>query len=172
MQQTDKVFETSRLHIRELRDADLLEFHEMQSDDVVMRFTTGHGFDKEENRRQLQTCIASYTKPNNDFWVWAIIRTSDDRFLGTCAIVSSREGPEIGYRLLRKYFGLGYGQEVCNALIDYGIQAQRLQTLVAYADIRNVASVKILDRSILRFVKEVTNNDGGRDRFYRWASDV
>ena len=99
------------------------------------------------------------------------MQKSDQQFVGTCAIVPNEQRPEIGYRLLARSFGQGYGQEICNALIDYGIHEQGLPEIIAYVDVRNVASVKILDRSPLPFIEEMSNEDGGVDRFYRWTAD-
>ena len=50
------VFETDRTQVRELRESDFEPFHEMQSDEVVMRYTTGEPLDAAENRRQLEFC--------------------------------------------------------------------------------------------------------------------
>lgn len=165
------LFETTRLFVRELMDADFEAFHAMQSDDEVMRYTSGEGFDRTENRRQFDDCIAHYSKPDNDFWVWAIVRKLDRQFVGTCAIVPNHDRPEIGYRFLRKFFGNGYGQEICDALIEFGIHKRNLPEIIAYVDVRNIASTKILDRSRLPFVEEITNEDGLKDRFYRWTRD-
>lgn len=170
-QMSDSIFQTPRLLVRNLHPLDFEAFHEMQSDEEVMKYTTGKGFDEAENRRQLEMCIAAYQKPNNDFWVWAIVRKSDRQFLGTCAIVPENERSEIGYRLLKKFFGNGYGKEICNALIEYGIQGLNLREIIAYADIRNVASAKILDQSLLQFIEETTNSEGITDRVYRWSAN-
>ncbi|MEO1085599.1 MAG: GNAT family N-acetyltransferase [Acidobacteriota bacterium] len=165
------VFETDRLYIRNLEDSDFEAFHEMQSDDEVMRYTTGEGFDAAENRRQLEMCISCYSKTDNDFWVWAILRKSDRQFVGTCAIVPHEGRPEIGYRFLKRFFGFGFGQEICDGLIAYGINGLELPEIIAYVDVRNVASVKILDRSRLPFVEEIENEEGCVDRFYHWTVD-
>ena len=168
---SEMVFETTRLLVRNLKGSDFEAFHEMQSDYEVMRYTTGKGLDASENRRQLNSCIAHYSIPENDFWVWAIVRKSDQQFIGTCAIVPNEKHPEIGYRFLGKFFGKGYGQEICDGLIQYGIYHRNLREIIAYADVRNVASTKILDRSRLSFVGETRNENGATDRFYRWAAD-
>ena len=168
---SEMIFETTRLFVRDLKGSDFDAFHEMQSDDEVMRYTTGTGLDAAENRRQLNSCIAHYSIPENDFWVWAIVRKSDQQFVGTCAIVPNEQRPEIGYRFLRKFFGEGYGQEICDCLIEFGICDRRLREIIAYADVRNVASTKILDRSRLSFVEEKRDEDGVTDRFYRWTAD-
>jgi len=167
----ERIFETNRLVVRNLVLDDFEFFHEMQSDDTVMRYTTGKGFDESENQRQLEKCIGSYDQPGNRFWVWAITLKYDQQFVGTCAIVPNDDRPEIGFRFLRRFFGNGYGQEVCNGLLEYGIQIQKLTEVIAYVDLRNVASRKILDRSVLSFVEEVPNTDGGIDRFYSWTAD-
>ena len=164
------VFETARLFVRDLKSSDFEAFHEMQSDDEVMRYTTGRGFHEAENQRQLERCIACYSKPGNEFWVWAVARKSDQQFLGTCAIVPNQHGAEIGYRFLKKFFGKGYGQEVCDGLIKHGIHDRGLRAIVAYADVRNVASTKILDNSSLPFLEETRTKEGGIDRFYCWRS--
>lgn len=165
------IFETERLSVRNLKLADLGPFHEMQSDDQVMKYTTGHGFDEAENQKQLQQCIDCYARPENEFWVWAIEQKTGNQFVGTCAIVPHESRPEIGYRFLRKYFGLGFGQEICDGLIEHAISVMNVPEIVAFADLRNVASVKILDRSKLPFVEEVRNDDGFQDRFYHWQRD-
>ena len=165
------VFETCRLFVRNLKHSDFAAFHEMQSDDEVMQYTTGKGLDEAENLRQLKMCIACYSRPDNDFWVWAIVRKSDQQFVGTCALVPNEHRSEIGYRFLRKFFGMGYGQEICNGVIEYGIHERRLPEIIAYADVRNVASIKILDRSPLPFVEEQMNEEGVTDRFYHWTAD-
>ena len=164
------VFETTRLYARNLVDADFDAFHEMQSDDEVMRYTTGQGLDEAENRRQLTMCIDCYAKQGNEFWVWAIVRKTDGQFVGTCAIVPNEGRPEIGYRFLRRFFGKGYGQEICNGLAEYCIVEQGLTEIIAYADVRNVASTVILDRSRLQFIKEIANENKATDRFYFWSA--
>lgn len=165
------VFETARLFVRNLREADFEAFHEMQSDNEVMQYTTGRGFDEVENHRQLQMCIACYAKVDNDFRVWAVIRKVDQKFVGTCAIVPNKNRPEIGYRFLKKFFGAGYGQEICNGLIEYGVHGLRLPEIIAYTDVRNVASTKILDRSRLSFLEEIKTEEGTTDRLYRWTAE-
>ncbi len=161
---------TSRLIVRQLEESDFAPFHEMQSDEEVMRYTTGKGLDANENLGQLRDCIARYKIPCNDFWVWAITRKLDDKFIGTCAIVESENRSEIGYRLLRRYFGNGYGQEICDGVIDYGISVLQLTEIIAFVDVRNAASRKILDRSRLRFISEQTDENGRPERFYGWSA--
>ncbi|MEM7783141.1 MAG: GNAT family N-acetyltransferase [Planctomycetota bacterium] len=163
------IFETERLHVRKLRSSDFDDFHQMQSNLEVMRYTSGIAYTADQNRDQLEDCIRKYSDPNNEFWVWAIIRKRDQQFVGTCAIVPSQQGPEIGYRFLENWFGNGYGHEICDGLILYAIESLGLTKIVAYVDEQNLASVKILDKSQLEFLREEVNETGGKDRFYCWS---
>ncbi len=159
------IFQTTRLKIRNLQLSDFSPFHEMHSNPNVMRYTTGRPWTEKENRESIQKCISSYSKPDNNFWVWGVERKSDSVFIGTCAIV---EDNEIGYRFLEKYWGNGYGQEVTEGLINYALEEMHKNQIIAYADKENVASVKILDRSALKFIKECPSESGKCiDRFYK-----
>jgi len=162
------LFETERLLVRELTRSDSGLFHEMQADDEVMRYTTGHGLTRTENERQLRMCIDCYSKAGNQFRVWAVAQRTTQEFVGTCALVPNAGRAEIGYRMLRKWFGNGYGQEICDGLLYYGIHTLELNEIVAYADTRNAASIRILDRCVLGFVDQVVNEQGRHDRYYRW----
>ena len=74
---------------------------------------------------------------------------------------------EIGYRLLRQFWGRGYGQEICDALIWHTLEKMNLEQIVAFVDQANIASTRILGRSKMEFVIELDGKDGVVDRFYR-----
>ncbi|RMG78497.1 MAG: N-acetyltransferase [Bacteroidetes bacterium] len=167
------IFETKRLCIRPLEPADFEGFHEMQSDPEVMKYTTGKPFSEAENRKQLADVIARYTAPGNSFWVWAVVQKSNGAFVGTCAAIGEPDGAvEIGYRIRRCMWGQGYGSEICRGLIDYCLHVRHWTHLHAVADVRNVPSVRILEKSRLNFEKEAPNEMGGTDRFYRLKEEV
>ena len=167
------IFKTERLIIRKLEPQDFPGFHEMQSDDEVMKYTTsdgtlGKGFSESENRRQLDDCIERYDQPGNQFWVWAIIEIASEQFVGTCAIVQNEyQEPEIGYRILRKFWRRGFATETSVGLIAYAIEEMKLDQLVAYVDQRNEASVKILNQSQMRFSESIANH-GQTDLKFIW----
>ncbi len=164
------VFQTARLLVRPLQNADLDAFCALQADDEVMRYVTGAGLEADESRRQLDRCVEAYSQPGNQRWVWAVAQRADAAFIGTCALIPSPPGAELGYRLLRRCWGQGYGRELCEGLIAHAIRGRRLPALLARCDVRNTASVQILERSALRFVGLSTDDAGNTDRLYRWAA--
>lgn len=159
-------FQTERLTVRDLTIDDFPAFFEMQGNPNVLRFTGTPPDDETSARSSLENCINCYSKPGNDFWVWAVERKSDGAMVGTAAIVG--KGHEIGYRFLEKFWGNGYASEICNPLIDHAFEVMDYPSVFAEVDVRNVASVKVLDRSKLNFVKQYFNEkDNCTDRLYR-----
>ena len=122
----------------------------MQGNEQVMKFTTGKANTLAESKDDLKKVIDHYAESNNQFWVWAIERKSDQSFVGTCALIGDGKGTyEIGFRFLEKYWRKGYGKEICNDLIDYAFCQSEVKNIIAYVDVRNIGSVKILDQSNL-----------------------
>ncbi|WP_439127362.1 GNAT family N-acetyltransferase [Polaribacter sp.] len=77
--------------------------------------------------------------------IFAIERKSDKQILGTLALVKDGKDDEIGYRFLEKYWGQGYGFEVCEAVIKY-CKKLGIRKIVAFVADENKASSKILEK--------------------------
>lgn len=140
------LFETPRCTVRYLQMKDIEPFHILQSNPAVMRFVRGAGMTREENEKELPELIEKYSKPNNDFWIFAIERNEDQQFIGTFALVKDDDGDdELGYRFIEDYWGQGYGYEICLGLIDF-CRLIGMDNLVGYVAEGNTASAKILEK--------------------------
>ncbi len=164
------IFQTERLLIRKLKPSDINPFHEMQSNDKVMIYTDAAAKTYDENIYELQYLIDCYNKPNNDFWVWAVIRKEDNAFLGTIALIKDDNGnDEIGFRYLEKYWNNGYGYEALTGLIAYA-KAKGIKILVADVYAKNIGSEHILKKADFKFVKEyICKERNLLDRLYKLA---
>lgn len=153
------IFETERLTARNLIYADLEEFHKMQSNINVMKYTKGVAMTFEENETELKKLIDFYKKPNNGFWVYAVERKKDNVFLGTVALIENDLGEyEIGFRFLEKYWGYGYGTEIVKGLIEYS-KKKGFKQLTAFVVHKNTASTKIIEKYGFEFVKDLVSDD-------------
>ena len=164
------IFQTNRLTVRPLTMADLPTFHEMQGNPKVMRYTTGRPNTLEKDRIELAEVIAHYASPQHTFRIWAIVSTETLAFIGTVALIQNEAGEnEIGYRLLERFWGKGYGKEIVSGIIHYATITLKLPSLVAYVAPDNIPSVKILDRSPLRAVAEYFSETYNEmERKYVW----
>tara|TARA_B100000809_G_scaffold155743_1_gene153040 strand:- start:9555 stop:10052 length:498 start_codon:yes stop_codon:yes gene_type:complete len=152
------IFETERLIVRKLILSDVDSFHEMQSNPNVMQFADGEVKTFDENALELLDLIKKYTLENNDFWIYAIERKLDPKFIGTLALVKDVIDDEIGYRFLEKYWNHGYGFEICEATVEY-CKKIGVKKLVGYVVDENVASVKILEKLNFKVVKKMISED-------------
>jgi len=151
---TEVIFETQRLLVRKLVISDLKPFHEMQSNPKVMQYADGEVKSLEDHESELRDLIEFYKKESNDFWIYAIERKLDDEFIGTLAFVEDdQKEDEIGFRFLEKYWGFGYGFEICKGLILYGKSIQ-LPKLIGYVVDVNVASAKILEKCNFKAIEK------------------
>lgn len=152
------IFETERLLIRKLTLEDLEPFHQLESNSNVLKYATGEVKNHSENKIELLDLINRYQKHYNDFWIYAIERKSDHKFIGTLALVKDGIDDEIGYRFLEKYWRNGYGFEVCEGTISYCKQLN-FKKLVGYVVDENKASAKILEKLNFKIVKKFICED-------------
>jgi RimJ/RimL family protein N-acetyltransferase len=152
------IFESERLIVRKLILSDLNSFHEMQSNVKVMQFADGEVKSLSEHKIEIKELINKYDIVDNDFWIYAIERKDDSRFLGTLALVKDGEDDEIGYRFLEKYWNKGYGFEICKATISHCKQIG-LEKIVGYVVDENIASAKILKKLNFKIVKKFISDD-------------
>jgi RimJ/RimL family protein N-acetyltransferase len=143
----DNVFETARLKVRRLKEFDLIPFHEMQGDLEVMQYVAKKANTLKEDEKDLKEVIEAYAKDGNEFWVWAIDEKKSSQMLGTLALVKDKEDNwEIGYRFIHKHWGNGYATEVVGGMLEWCESISEIDNLIAYADLRNVASQRVLSK--------------------------
>jgi len=95
----------------------------------------------------INSFIDRYEKKNG--MAWAIILKEDESFIGTCSyekIDSHNLSGEIGYDLLKKYWGHGFMAEALSAIIDYGFESLGLNRIEAHTAAINLASRNLLRR--------------------------
>lgn len=145
--QNEIVFLTKRLIIRRISPKDFEYFHEMQSDAEVMKYAGGKPLNLSQNKLSFNKVTEAYLEENNTFWVWAI-EDLKNKFLGTVALILDKENNwEIGYRLMKKYWGFGYATEVVEGLVHLANSEDTIHNLIAYADLRNPASQSVLNKN-------------------------
>lgn len=152
------IFETERLIVRKLILSDLGSFHKLQSNPNVLQFADGEVKSLSAHKKEIKSLIDRYSISNNDFWIYAIERKSDNHFIGTLALVKDNTDDEIGYRFLEKYWGKGYGLEICKATIRY-CKSIGMKKLVGYVVDENVASAKILQKLNFKIVNKFINSE-------------
>lgn len=86
------------------------------------------------------------------------MRKSDMVFLGICGVLKQKiDGKietEIGYILLDKYWGNGYGVEAAKGCIKYAKEKRNLESVISLIRPQNTPSLKVAEKCGLYFEKE------------------
>jgi ribosomal-protein-alanine N-acetyltransferase len=148
--------ESERLWFRELQMSDAQSMLELYSDPLVLRYVGEKPLSHidqareiiEDIRQQYQDCgigrWAAFLKSSNEFIGWAGLKYIAE-------INGRTDNYDLGYRLLRRHWGKGYGTESVQALVAYGFDAMQLNRISGYADVEHPASIKILEKFGLQF---------------------
>ena len=139
---------TNRLALRELTVDDSENWFKNLSDDEVAVLIGMEPLENvEDSKSIINSFIDRYEKKNG--MAWAIILKEDESFIGTCSyenIDSHNLSGEIGYDLLKEYWGHGFMAEALSAIIDYGFESLRLNRIEAHTAAINLASRNLLRR--------------------------
>ncbi len=142
------ILETNRLVLRQLTVDDSENWFKNLSDDEVAVLIGMEPLENvEDSRSIINSFIDRHEKKNG--MAWAIILKEDESFIGTCSyekIDSHNLSGEIGYDLLKKYWGHGFMTEALSAIIDYGFESLRLNRIEAHTAAINSASRNLLRR--------------------------
>lgn len=160
-----KIFvETERLLLRELLPSDDEGMFELDSDKDVHKYI-GQPVETIEQSRGI---IDSVRKQYTDYGIgrWAMIEKSTGDFMGwtglkfiTTIINNHVNYYDVGYRLIKRYWGKGFATESAIAAVNYGFEKLLLNEIYATADMNNIASRNVLTKVGLKYV-ETYNHEG------------
>jgi RimJ/RimL family protein N-acetyltransferase len=172
-----KVFvETERLILRELLPEDENGMWEMDSDPEVHKYL---GNDPVTDMGRVRNVIAIIRQQyiDNGIGRWAMINKYTGSFMGWTGLKLMREESngyidyyDLGYRILRKYWGHGFATESAIASLVYGFEKMALNDIYARANILNLASQNVLLKSGMKQGNQL-NFDGIEHYWYSVTRD-
>lgn len=140
------IIHTERLWLREMTPDDAPFAFELNNDPEVIRFTGDDAFASVEAARSFLEAYADYRKFGRGRW--AVIRKDDHAFLGWCGLKFHADSGEtdIGFRLMRRYWNMGYSTEAAKACLHYGFIHLGLYSIMAQVMEPNQASIRVLEK--------------------------
>ncbi len=90
--------------------------------------------------------IAEYKKYG--YARYALIHKEDNKLIGFCGMkyLPEDDAPDLGYRMLKKYWGQGLGFEAAQAALNYGREHLGLNDIFVAINTENIASNKIAQK--------------------------
>jgi RimJ/RimL family protein N-acetyltransferase len=147
--------ETARVYLRPFTFDDLDAFAVIGSDPDVMRYIgAGRPLPREETHTRLNAIIEHRNK--HGFGVWAAIDKSTGTLMGYCGLqfLDNTSEVEVGYRLAKRFWGMGFASEAAKASLRYGFETLGLGRIVAVVQPGNLASQHVLEKIGLSYVKD------------------
>lgn len=156
MNEVHVYLETDRLLLREITDSDVDHLFELDADPEVHRYL---GNKPVTSKTQVIEVIANIRRQyeKNGIARWAVVDKYSGDFMGWSGLKYITESfndhvnyYDIGYRLMKKYWGRGIATESAKAVLDYGFTQMRIPAVYATASVDNVGSNKVLQKIGLR----------------------
>ncbi|TAL41939.1 MAG: N-acetyltransferase [Chitinophagaceae bacterium] len=147
------IIETDRLYLRTFTSADAHLIYELNLDPEVTRYTYDPIRDIAHAKEILeQVILPQYFLYNHGRWAMHLKQGLE--FIGWCGLKYRKEQNEIdlGYRLIKKFWGNGYATEAAHACIKYGFEKLHLKRIVGRAETGNIGSCKVLEKCGMQFI--------------------
>ena len=162
-----------------IKNSERLSFEVMTSDDVelmfqldqdpeVMRFINGGITTSHEDLIEIYLPrMESYTNLEKGWGIWKVLLKDSDKFIGWVLVrpmnyfgdEPEHDNLELGWRFFKDSWGKGYATEsaiaIMNALTDLG----GIKKLCAIAVEENMASVKIMNKIGMKYIKTYFHED-------------
>ena len=142
-------FITDRVILRKLELEDAGELLKLRSDESVNKYLN-RAKSKTINEviefiNKIETAISK-----NESFYWVISLKEDSKLIGTICLWNldkENSRAEIGYELLPAYQGKGLMQEALLKIIEYCFQILGFKTIVAYLNVENAKSIRLLEKT-------------------------
>lgn len=151
------IIETERLILRPFTLDDLEPSYELNLDAEVSQFTGDGGVvSKEEIRRRIvENVFGDYEK--HGYGRLAIELKGKEKFIGFTGLkyVEDLKEVDLGYRLMKKYWGIGLASEAAKACVDFGFNELGLKRMIATVLPANSKSINVLKKLNFNFESEI-----------------
>ena len=163
--------ESERLIFRPFTLDDLPLLIEQRSDPDVIRYLGGT---KLQNPEALSKRIRFYMScyESHGFGMCAMIWKSTGEMIGSAGLqpLDGTDEIEVGYSMVKEYWGKGIGTEAARAWLDHGFRDAGLERIVAVAHTGNRASRRIMEKLGMTYEKSEVHY-GDECAFYAISKD-
>jgi ribosomal-protein-alanine N-acetyltransferase len=164
--------ETNRLILREILPSDLDSLFELDNDPEVHRYLGNNPVQTREQAAEMIEFIRQQYVTNS-IGRWAVINKLTNEFLGWAGLKLITEQTnnhinylDLGYRLIKKYWGLGIATEAAQASLTYAFNELQAPAVYAITDSNNAASHQVLLKIGLTFI-ETFEHHGFTHNWYK-----
>lgn len=148
------MIETERLKFRKFTLDDLPALIEMRSDPEVSKYLGGTRLQNPEAlAKRIRFYISCYD--SHGFGSCVMLWKETGEMIGSAGLQPLEDSGEIevGYNMMKKFWGMGIGTEAARGWLDYGFDVVGLDRIVAVALPENWASIHIMEKLGMTYEK-------------------
>ncbi len=145
------VLETARLRLRRWRANDLLPLAAIYADAEVMRYI-GDGSVRTLDQTAASMALMERDWDERGYSMFAVELRDSSELIGWVGLTVPNFLPEIlpaveiGWRLGRGFWGLGYATEAAQQVLRFGFEVVGLDRIVSICHVENVASAHVMSK--------------------------
>lgn len=141
-----KKFQTERTQLRPIKENDSEFAFEnwTQELDIAMFMTWKPHKKIHETDLFISSCIDGW---ENNNYTWVIETRDSKEIIGSFSARKDEHKVDIGYLLLKEYWGNGYMSEVIRAFIKEAFKLKNIKRIYAVCDKDNIASKRVMEKS-------------------------
>jgi len=144
--------ESRRIGFRMLEDSDLQNLVKLDTDPEVRAFFPDGVSTPELLRQKITRSRASFLEKG--FGEFSMTELKTNRFIGRAGFAALEDGEvEVGYLLLKEYWGQGLASEALVALLDWAGKSLSVPRILAYAPVDHRASLAVMRKAGMRYLK-------------------
>ena len=151
--------ETNRLILREILPTDVDGMFELDNDPEVHKYLGNNPIQtKVQAAEMIQFIRQQYI--DNGIGRWAVIDKQTNNFMGWAGLKLITEQInnhinylDLGYRLIKKYWGQGFATEAAQASLVYAFEELNAAAVIGITDSNNTASHQVLTKVGLTFIE-------------------
>ena len=149
------IFDSERLVFRQFTIDDAALIHQLNSDPLVLKYVHELPSTPERALERLHNSILPHYLQYG-YGRWAVELKATNEFIGWCGLKfrPERNETDLGYRFIPSCWGKSYATEAAIACLDYGFYHLQLIRITATAHKENIASLRILEKCGMRYLRD------------------
>ena len=159
-----KTISTEHFILTKMTEKDGDKYFRMSNNANVMKFVTGHALDRQESDKMLRSFLAEY---GNDTFLgrYLIEGRESGELIGAAKLDNEGNEVEIGYRIMEEHWGKGIATEIASGLIDFAKRKMNAGRVIAYVNVSNAASIRVLEKAGMVNVERIEDIDEVKFKF-------
>lgn len=141
-----KVIHTEHFVLTKMTASDGDKYFRLSNNSNVMKYVTGYSLTRAESDKMLQGFLEEY---GMDTYLgrYLVEDRLSGELIGAAKLDKIGGDIEIGYRVMEEFWGRGVATEIATGLIRFAKRVLRARDVIAYVNVANTASVRVLEKA-------------------------